>query len=351
MKPSVCPHLGALDSGDRRIIHVEYPSFENLCFADNAPDLVMLGDQATYCLGDGCTACPRFRAAKAANPGGQADFVPRYASAEDAWELQGASGVLGVDAVAVLVAEEQTRAVRRRWAWVGASLMFMVALLCGSMVAAYTGWQWVSRNAPAEVIGALQGATTLGAAPTPMQPAVYLVMTATPVVANAAPAAPALVAVAPAVAGQGVDAPVAAAPAFPAAVTPTPVAVRPPSQPSGGDGQPVQSEPGAAVADTPVGTPVVDLQLLVPTRRPTPVFDLPTSTPEAVAAALPTNTPTATPAPLGTPSVVFGPDKTRAESWRMHNRALVRAECAGSLLREPAHERPGRTRRMHRKGK
>ena len=71
--------------------------------------------------------------------------------------LQGASGVLGVDAVAVLVAEEQARTVRRRWAWVGASLMFMVALLCGSMVAAYTGWQWVSRNAPAEVIGALQG--------------------------------------------------------------------------------------------------------------------------------------------------------------------------------------------------
>ncbi len=191
MEPSVCPYLGAVDAGNRRVAPIEFPSFENLCFAIGAPDLVMLGDQATYCLGQGCTSCPRFRAAQLADSGGPAGFVPRYGTAEDAWQPAGTAGILGVDALAALAGEEQARTVRRRWAWVGASLMFTVALLCGSMVAAYTGWQWVSRNAPADVVASVQRMTTLAAAATPMQPAVYLVMTATPDAAEAPPSAPA----------------------------------------------------------------------------------------------------------------------------------------------------------------
>ena len=87
---------------------------------------------------------------------------------------------------------------------------------------------------------------------------------------------------------------------------------------SGGDGQPACAGCGGGA------TPVVDLQLLVPTRRPTPVFDLPTSTPEAVAAALPTNTPTARRPLLGTPSVVFGPDRV---SWKLANARLCAGTC------------------------
>ena len=46
-----CPHLGVLSADNRREPPVEFPSLENQCLASGAGDLILLGDQATYCLG------------------------------------------------------------------------------------------------------------------------------------------------------------------------------------------------------------------------------------------------------------------------------------------------------------
>ena len=63
MTTQICTHLGTLDNRNRRAGCVEYPSFENQCFVGETPGLVMLGDQATFCLSGECKRCPRFRTA------------------------------------------------------------------------------------------------------------------------------------------------------------------------------------------------------------------------------------------------------------------------------------------------
>lgn len=306
MTNQICPHLGTLDNRNRRAASVEYPSFENQCFAGEAAGLVMLGDQATYCLSGECKRCPRFRTAarQAETPGAFAAVDP-----EEAWRLQSeaAAGVLGLDNAAFMAESAATAAPRRHWAWAAAGLLFMVALLCGSMVTAYTGWQWVSRNLPASV--AAGRVDTVATAREPAQPPAvqYLVLTATP---------------APTVAVSAVQPPAsgAAAPAqpaplalnLPAAVTPTPIVI----QPAGSSaGQPAVSLPAVGQASTPA--PVVDVELLVPTRRPTPEFDLPTSTPLPAPPTPVAEAPTATPQISGTPWVVFAPAQS----------ALMKGEC------------------------
>lgn len=66
MDQQLCPYLGTLDKQDNQQPGIEYPSFENHCFADrNFMDgTLLLGDQATYCLFGGCTHCPRFQDAQ-----------------------------------------------------------------------------------------------------------------------------------------------------------------------------------------------------------------------------------------------------------------------------------------------
>ncbi len=139
-------------------------------------------------------------------------------------------------------------------------------------------------------------------------PAVYVVMTATPQpVVIAAPQQPAVGA------GNGGDTGII--PVLPQAVTPTPIRIDPGAL-GAGTGTSTGSS-GTVIGDPAEGTPVVDVELLVPTRRPTPVFDVPTSTPlagdaaagtgENAVASVPTNTPVPTPAPLGTPIVMFAP--------------------------------------------
>ena len=69
---------------------------------------------------------------------------------------------------------------RARWGKLGAALIFVTVLLCGSLTAAYSGWQWVTRDLrPQTAAGRVDvtGNTALDPEPTP---AVYVVMTATP---------------------------------------------------------------------------------------------------------------------------------------------------------------------------
>jgi len=300
MDARICPYLGTLDANNRREAALVFPSFENQCLVSGAAELIMLGDQASYCLSGGCTTCPRY-AATAQTPADAAhSYVPFFATAEDAWQTGGpGAGVVGLDNLDAFDADNNPHtANRRRWAWVGASLIFLTVLACGSLTTAYTGWEWVSREYSANLDAGRVNTLTAGSAPA--APAVYVVMTATPLAATAPPTVPVVM---PGNLAAATD-PTSIA-VFPAAVTPTPIVL----------------DPNAAAVAPPISAaqgddaaPLVDVQLLVPTRRPTPVFDLPTSTPLPLA---PSETPSLTPAPLGTPVLVFGPDK----------KELAKGEC------------------------
>jgi hypothetical protein len=218
---------------------------------------------------------------------------------------------------------------RARWGRLGAALIFLTVLLCGSLTAAYSGWEWVTRDLRTQTAAGRVDLAAGQSAPLPATPAVYVVMTATP--------APQVAAVVPPPAVT--DALGGIIPVLPQAVTPTPIRIDPggaalvstPGAPSA----PGAAQPGDASAGAPAGSladagdPLVDVELLVPTRRPTPVFDVPTSTPAADAAAAvppPTDTPTQTPAPLGTPIIIFAPKETALTSgdctmvrWNVQN--------------------------------
>lgn len=293
-----CPHLAQVTGDRRREPPVEFPSFENQCLASGAGELITLGDQATYCFADFHHNCPRFRRAVADNPDEQpASFVPLHALAEDAW----AAPPLGSDPSdlgagmafePLLGTEENERDARRRWAWIGAAVVFASVFLCGGMVASYTGWQWIARNLPARAVSS-GNIDTVSVASTP---AVFVVYTATPDPAfadapmAAGPTAPLIVL------------PPGGAQTFPAAVTPTPIVVEPAlPQPVDGVGDP---EAGA-------DAPLINIDIPIPTRRPTPIFDLPTSTPLAEMIVAPTATPTLE--PLGTPVVMFAAEQPNLE--------------------------------------
>ncbi|MEZ4716237.1 MAG: hypothetical protein R2851_09135 [Caldilineaceae bacterium] len=71
MDNHVCPFLGTLDETYKRGPHVDYPSFENRCLAvdeygEDEACVVMLSDQATFCLSSGHALCPRYQAAQEA---------------------------------------------------------------------------------------------------------------------------------------------------------------------------------------------------------------------------------------------------------------------------------------------
>ncbi len=59
MSASVCPYLGLLDDPDA---HLNYPSFENRCYATIAHESIPLSEQAVFCLGGQFKSCPRYMA-------------------------------------------------------------------------------------------------------------------------------------------------------------------------------------------------------------------------------------------------------------------------------------------------
>jgi hypothetical protein len=334
MNRSVCPYLGTLDSQERPGPAVEYPSLENQCFAVPANELLLLGDQASFCLVSGHRHCPRFQAAQRTPPGvdaAHADDEPSI-TFDEAATTEGASaaGVLVGNLATVFGAQHAQ--LGRRWAWAGALLVFVTVFLCGGSMAAYTGWQLVRARYLEATPGQLD---TLNSQPAPAEP-LYLVVTAT-----SPPAPMTVVAMAPTVAR-------AAQQAFPPAVTPTPVLIDPNAlarQPSNNE-QPLVSsntnltQPANDQAvqslqlpeSVTLPTPEFNLQVEVPTRRPTPIFDLPTSTPEA---AIPTETETPTRV-WGTPVVFFEPlQYTLREGectllrWRVENVQAVYYENQG----------------------
>ena len=313
MAQQVCPLLCTLDASNRRGPHVEFPSFENQCLASGIPELILLGDQATSCLSAAHTLCPRFRASRHTQEDGAA-FVPFFATAEDAWQ-QSAPAVAGIAGLGSLndSAADASHS-RARWGRLGAALIFLSVLLCGSFTAAYTGWDWITRDLRTPATAGrvdLAAASAAQAAPTP---AVDVVMTATPVqVVIAAPYTDA-----GAAAGLAGSTNTGIIPVLPAAVTPTPIRLE--------VAAPAVITPEPAAPST--GDPAINVDLLVPTRRPTPEFDVPTSTPlvEDTPTAAPTDTPSITPTPLGTPIIIFAPAEKELEKgectmvrWNVQN--------------------------------
>ncbi len=293
-----CPLLGTLDDQNNPGPPIEYPSFENKCMAADDRDMLLLADQATYCLAGGCRLCPRYRAAQAMATHGRVD-------AGTAAEVAGgvlASDQLRPELMAIGGADELAGS-RRRWAWMGTAVIFITVMLCGAAFAAWSGWQQVASFLDERQAGSVQAVANGDTALAPQ----YIVMTAVaPQIAAAAPVAEAPV-------GQPVDAsqaPAAALPPpaagqqqnYPAAVTATPLQT--------GNEPPlivVEPQPAALLPAAPFSTEEPpNILLAVPTRRATPVFDIPTSTPAPeTPTTIPTETPT--PTPVGTPVIVFGP--------------------------------------------
>jgi len=281
MTQPICPHVGAVDADNNRSDAAAYPSFENRCFVvhliDPADDGLASGeqllqrDQATYCLGEGHRFCPRFRLTQA-----RAGIPPTV----DSTLPLTAAGELDNDFAFV----EEGRGPARIGMWAGLATMLLVFLLCGGSLAAYAGWRMVG-----------QGLVTLSQRvesqpQTDEQGAVLILVTATgqpstppqadaqvDAQANAPANAPAVI----------VTPPPAFTPTFvfPAAVTATPASAAPVGPvvittptPKGQIEDPLAPELATAVAGAVAITQPGDTPP-TPTRRPTPDFVVPTSTP------------------------------------------------------------------------
>ena len=319
---TVCPFLGIIDETGKPAPYVEYPSFENRCFVTSDPEAVMLTDQATFCLSSGYRHCPRLAAAqgKAAPASRRTSASPTGDSAKAGHSTASSTDPLQRDIEemeAELQAAYVTRAKsRRRWGWFGAATIFMSTLLCVGLFAAYLGWQMVNSDLFAVAPGTVD---TLASAPVPPQPQVYMIVTAT---SAAAPPKQQPAQTMPDTGGQAPQ-------YFPPAVTATP------ASPAGADAAGVPSAPAGSSGPIVLATPPINMQLEIPTRRPTPLLDLAVNPGASTPEPSPTVTPTPSPA-LGTPVVIFAAVDSALESgdcttvtWHVENVSAVYYENIG----------------------
>lgn len=293
-----CPFLGTLDARQKTAPYVDYPSFENRCFAAERPAALMLTDQATFCLSSGHRHCPRFVAACAARGDIETRHSPRGPKVAPHSPLDSEQINQNIEALTaeLSTARSARLSTRKVWGWIGAGIIFMSSLVCGGLFAAWAGWQMVNSNLLAPPPGRID---TLATSVTALPPQIYLIMTAT-TVPSSVQVMPALPAVD--TSQQAFD--------FPVAVTPTPVVVDPSLALGAAQSQPQLTDQAANTANA--AGPAANIDLAVPTRRPTPILDLEQVVPVAATAAptetplpLPTPTLTPTPVPLGEPLVMF----------------------------------------------
>lgn len=311
-----CPYLGTEAEARAAGPAVDYPSFENRCWAGERPMPLLLTDQATLCLCSGFRQCPRFIAARAArHPSHPAAGIPFETQAPLSNEDPISHALHELESEIKASSAARARS-RQRWGWIGAGLIFMSSLLCGGVFAGYIGWQLVNRDLLVAEPGSV---ATLNQGQPAVQPQLYLIVTAT----SESPAP-----------GQA-QAPPAQPQAFPQAVTPTPILVNPNPAPESQGG--LLPLPGveAAQAASPAAAAPPNIQLEIPTRRPTPVLDIPTSTPVPTETAGPTATPTPIPI-FGPPIVLFSARDTALKkgdctlvTWNVENVRAVYYENIG----------------------
>ncbi|MFN8446227.1 MAG: hypothetical protein U0175_35885 [Caldilineaceae bacterium] len=348
MAQQLCPYLATLDQNFNQGPPVDYPSFENRCLASGEQDSLLFPHQATFCLSSGHRMCPLFKAArhsagrigKRQEATGWQPVRPAQASVGEpntpngglsprknlvpSRDLQSASHNQPVEASTQFVpadgnlqhsgvlsaennlAEEDWLEGRRRWGWIGAGVVFVVVLIFGGLTAAWAGWTFANAQleSPPGAVSVAEVLPTIGATP---ESSAFVVWTATPSTGSV----PAAVGAAPAVPMTQTQ---KESFEYPVAVTATPgapidnsanngtnssqnngeaplIVVQPP------ESQPVQVPPG--------GQQLPDINVEIPTRRPTPPPDVAV---DANGQVIDTPTATQTPTPLGTPVVIFGPD-------------------------------------------
>lgn len=356
-----CPYVGTLDQQNNQQPCTPFPSFENCCFAEINPgeSPLMLADQATYCLSGSHALCPRYQSAQFRPHTSAATSLQPGRTTIDLFALSPEpsaaldSDLLHTDAMyaAGEDAFDGERSGRRWGLWMAALTIFVLIFACGVVSSTYAGWQLVRSNGLTTL---LQPETAFSSAvgemgvtaPTATTASLFVVVTATPAAdaANNGAAANPNADNAPAAPPTRFD--------FPQAVTPTPAAanagvVAPqPTQgvvvvnpaPDGAIQNAGNAGEAAGVAQRPpTPPPNLDVNAVVPpppTRRATPAFDIPTSTPVV-------ETPPETPTPTATwppPVVVFGPDEEMLLGgdctmvrWEVENVAAVYYENQQAL--------------------
>lgn len=287
MTHSICPHLGAVDAEKKRCDAVTYPSFENRCFVAHlidpttdeldSRDQLLFREQATYCLGAGHQICPRFRTI----PAGGGDFVLADGSSIPLSPLLSGDGS---------VFDEPAEPSRLPM-WTGLVSMLLVLFLCGGSVAAYAGWQLVGRG----IVTLAQRVDNQPAQSESGQLIVLVTMTPAPTSSGAVGGVAVLV-------EQPTPTPTFV---FPPAVTATPstdgligpVVITTPTPQNQAANDPLLPELATAVAGALIITQPGDTPP-TPTRRPTPEFVVPTSTPGLPLVGEQFSTPTPTPVVL-----------------------------------------------------
>jgi len=345
----LCPYLLRFDAQQNQVAPVDYPSFENHCLATagdgqslatagdgqslatagdgQGAEALLLTDQATFCLSGSYRLCDRFVAIHLEEEPLSVRAFPQ----DSAPPVQPSVGIPNqatvksvVESEAEPLREEQNptwdyRPSRQLWTWASAAVIFAAVLLVGGGIAAYTGWQLVLQG---EFLARGQNGqiNTLGNVQSAAQVPAFLVVTATveqPGSDQVAATAPLLTQ------GQVITQVDQPGQGLPVAVTPTPIVLLPPTavanaEPGADQAANTQQQPPPA-AVPPVNiilpnpdaaaTPeaIIDVLEQVPTRRPTPAFELPTSTPVPLEPVPPTATPTLM--ILGTPVVIFAADQ------------------------------------------
>ena len=349
MTQPICPHVGAVDADDNRCDPATYPSFENHCFVVHlidpsddgleSRDQLLLRDQATYCLGQSHRLCPRFRLLPA-RPG-----APALENASDELALGMGVGMgagmgvgMGLEVGAGMGMGDEfaydgpERSPSRLGMWAGVATLLLVFLLCGGSLAAYAGWRLVgqgiatlSQRAEAQTVASEPGT-------------VLVLVTATTQPGTQSTATTEQIPAAPLVVVTELPAPSATF-AFPQAVTATPdssgavgpIVITTPT-PEAQNTDPLAPELATAVAGSLVITQPGDTPP-TPTRRPTPAFVVPTSTPgvPVVAGVSATATPNSV-----LPTVSFRaanlsvlPNDCTILSWDVENARAVFLDNAG----------------------
>lgn len=327
MNDKRCPYLGTLDEQNKQTPSIDFPSFENHCFASaaHAQNALILADQATYCLGGGHRLCPRYQIVSTSQMFGAAppfqpsasttqtllsqsplsterqsphialqqtfDFstsIPLESELLNPTLLEDVQEEVGLFSLGRLWqrwrgaqedADGDWRG-RRQIVWLVAAASFVSVFLCGITLSVYMGWQLMSGNLLAALpepgaVDTLQGSNT-----TPRATDLYIVITATPAGANDALNQPAADSSAPNEAANpqsesdlAVLAPTATF-NFPPAVTATPVVVDPSVQNGAASAEEPPNGSSGEAAQNGAGTPGEIAVLPAPTATPVPEINV-----------------------------------------------------------------------------
>lgn len=160
MEGQACPLLGSLSEQG---IYLNYPNFENRCYATGRSESVPLAQQQFFCLGGQFATCPRHVAATQGRPAA--------VSLTSAWDEPVADALLDEDAL---------EAPGRRSGWMpyllGAGGAFLALVACLVVIGGFLAWRsWTTRVRMDQPTPVVAGPVTIRPAtftPTPAPPTI-----------------------------------------------------------------------------------------------------------------------------------------------------------------------------------